>query len=430
MAAEPGAPAMTIAYRRYALGLVTAVYTVNLIDRGLMSLLLQPIKEDLQLSDTQMGLVTGIAFGLFYAVLGVPIARLADRGNRVKITSLAIGLWGLTVMACLFVTNFPQLALARMAAAVGESGCKPPTYSLVGDYYPGPAERASALAIYTAGNATAPILSLAIGGWLNELVGWRMTFFLVGIIGLVLAAVTRLTLFEPRTQAAPAARAAPADQPSMRAVFWMMWRVRSLRHLTFALILLYTTSLGLKPWYAAFLIRSHGMGIAELGLWLGFIFAIGGIGGILFGGFLASRLFAGNEPLQMRISSLSSAATSLPFAGFLLVDSAFGALACLGPMVFVFSICLGPTYAVMQRLVPDNMRATMMALIMLLTNLIGFGVGPLVVGMLSDHLAPQLHTDSLRYAMLSLLFVMIWCGYHFWRVGDTIASDLALAEAC
>src|SRR5688572_10902218 len=134
-------PAFSVAYKRYALSVMTVVYLFNLVDRGLMMLLLQPIKEDLNLSDTQLGLLTGIAFGLFYATMGVPLARWADRGNRATIASLAIGLWGLTVMACLLVTNYVQIVIARIAAAVGESGCKPPTYSLVGDYFPQPAER-------------------------------------------------------------------------------------------------------------------------------------------------------------------------------------------------------------------------------------------------------------------------------------------------
>src|SRR5262249_41117993 len=156
-------------YKRFALWTLASVYTLNLVDRGLMSLLLQPIKEDLHLSDTQLGFVTGIAFGLFYATFGILIARWADRGNRVTITAAAIGLWGLTVMSCLFVGNYTQLVLARVAAAVGEAGCKPPTYSLVGDYFPGAVERTRAMAVYWLGGSVATIISFVIGGLLNDL---------------------------------------------------------------------------------------------------------------------------------------------------------------------------------------------------------------------------------------------------------------------
>jgi MFS family permease len=164
------------AYKRYVLGTLTLVYTLNYLDRGLIILLLQPIKEDLHISDTQLGFVTGIAFALFYATLGLPIARCADRGNRVTITSIAIGLWGGTVMLCLFVTNFVHLVFARIAAAIGESGCMPPTYSLVGDYFPAPAERTRAMATYWLASPVALLISLVAGGWLNERYGWRVTF--------------------------------------------------------------------------------------------------------------------------------------------------------------------------------------------------------------------------------------------------------------
>ena len=144
-------PELTPRHTGYLLSIVTLIYGLNYLDRGLIVLLLQPIKDDLRLSDTQLGFLTGIAFALFYATLGLPIARWADRGNRVTITSAAIGLWGATVMSCVFVTNFVQLLLARVAAAVGEAGCMPPTYSLVGDYFPSPTQRARAMAVYWLG---------------------------------------------------------------------------------------------------------------------------------------------------------------------------------------------------------------------------------------------------------------------------------------
>jgi MFS family permease len=165
------------AYKRYVLATLTAVYTLNLVDRVLMILLLEPIKQDLRLSDTQLGFLTGIAFGLFYAIVGLPLARLADRGNRVTLASISIGLWALTVMSCLFVTHYFQLVLARVAAAIGESGCKPPTYSLVGDYFPRPAERTRAMAVYWLGSPLASLLAFILGGrspacysrsWCNE----------------------------------------------------------------------------------------------------------------------------------------------------------------------------------------------------------------------------------------------------------------------
>lgn len=412
------------AYKHYALATMTAVYTLNLVDRGLITLLLQPIKEDLQLSDTQLGLLTGIAFGVFYAILGLPIARWADRGNRVTIASLAIGLWGLTVMSCLFVTQYAQLVLARVAAAVGESGCKPPTYSLLGDYFVRPRERARAMAIYIAGSPLAALLSFVLGGWLNELYGWRMTFFLMGVPGLLLALLVRFTIVEPRTRES-VARREERRTSSTRDVFLVLWGQRSLRHLSIALILLYTMGQGLSPWYAAFMIRNHGMGTAELGLWMGLIFSVAGIAGVLFGGYVASSWFADNERGQMTMSAVSFALIVPFFVAFVTLPGKYQALLALIPLAVMFNVFLGPTYALMQRLVADEMRATMMAMIMLLANLIGFGLGPQIVGILSDLLQPTFGVAALRYAMLTMSFVSLWAGYHFWRVGQTVKEDLS-----
>lgn len=415
-------------YRRYVLGTLTVVYTLNYLDRGLIILLLQPIKEDLRLSDTQLGFVTGIAFALFYATLGLPIARWADRGNRVTITSIAILLWGGTVMLCIFVTNFVQLVFARIAAAVGEAGCTPPTYSLVGDYFPGPEERPRAMAIYWLASPVALLISLTAGGWLNDRYGWRITFFVAGIPALLVAALVKMTIAEPRTQASPA-QAPQRALPRMTDVLSSLWHQRSSRHLSIAYILLLTMALGVAPWYAAFMIRSHGMGTAELGIWLGLIFGFGGIAGIFLGGYVAGRWLAYDEPAQMRLSAVTIASLVPCFALFLLLPDKHHALLALIPLMIALGVFIGPTFALMQRLVPDEMRATTLAVVMLFANLIGMGVGPQVVGILSDLLLPVLGKDSLRYAMLAMSLVALWAGYHFWQVGRTVREDLvALAH--
>lgn len=411
-------------YRRYVLAALTAVYTLNLVDRGLIMLLLQPIKEDLKLTDTQLGFLTGIAFGLFYATLGVPIARWADRGNRVTITSLAIGLWGVTVMGCLFVTNFSQLALARVAAAVGESGCKPPTYALVGDYFPRPTQRTRSMAIYWLGSPLAALISFILGGWLNELYGWRRTFLLAGIPGLLLAVLIKLTVVEPRMHASRR-QDRQRSLPPMKAVLGTLWRQRSLRHLSTALVLLYGMGFGMGPWYAAFMMRSHGMGTAQLGVWLGLIFGLGGMMGILGGGYITVRWFAGQERSQMRMSAAMVAAIVPCFVAFLTLPQKYAALIALMPLMIVFNFFLAPTYALMQRLVADEMRATTLAMVMLFANLIGMGIGPQLVGTLSDRLMPAFGKDSLRYALLAVSLVALWSAYHFWRAGSTVREDLA-----
>lgn len=411
-------------YRAFALFILTFVYTLNFLDRNLLALLLQPIKDDLKLTDTQLGLLTGIAFGLFYAVLGLPIARWADRGNRVTITSMAIGLWGITVMSCVFVRTYFQLLLTRVAAGAGESGCMPPTYSLIGDYFPMPEERVKAMTIYWLAGPIASLLSFTVGGLLSDRYGWRIAFFIIGIPGLLMAAVVKIVVSEPRLRR----RQAPAREahlPGITEVLVILWRQPTSRNLGFAYVLLLSMALGMAPWYAAFMIRNHGMRTAEVGVFLGWIFGVCGVIGILLGGYVTSRWFTDREPAQIRLSGFSLILTFPCFVLFLLLPEKHEALAALIPLVVVFSFFLGPTFALMQRLVPPDMRARSMAVVMLVANLIGLGAGPLLVGALSDLLRPRLGADSLRYAMLILSSVALWSAYHFWAASRTVKPDLA-----
>jgi predicted MFS family arabinose efflux permease len=412
-------------YKAYVLAALTAVVTFNYVDRCLITLLLQPIKVDLRLTDTQLGLLTGIAFGLFYATLGLPIARWADRGNRVTITSLAIGLWAVTTMATIFVGNFAQLLLARIAAGVGESGCMPPTYSLVGDYYPRPEERTRAMTIYMLAGSLATMVSFTLGGWLNEESGWRATLFTMGAPALLLAVAVRLTVREPAR-----ARAAPERTARITHVMQVLWKQRSTRNLTVGIVLFWTMGLGLMPWYAAFMMRSHGMGTAELGAWLGALAGTGGAIGILLGGYAANRWFAANESAQMRLSSVTVAALVPCYLLFLLLPNKHQALLAFMPLVMLFNCFLGPTFALLQRLVADNIRATTLAIVMMLANLIGMGIGPQIVGLISDSLAPVLGVDSLRYAMLAMSLIAFGAAYYFWKVSNTVTQDLRTVQRC
>jgi len=207
-------------------------------------------------------------------------------------------------------------------------------------------------------------------------------------------------------------------------VLAILWQQRSSRHLTIAIILLFTMAQGLGPWYAAFLMRSHGMSTAQLGLWLGLIFGFGGVVGTALGGYIAGRWLASDERRQVRLSAVTIALL-LPFLVlFLTLPLRTQALAALVPIFIALTFFFGPTFALLQRLVVDEMRATTMALMMLLSNLIGMGVGPQAVGMLSDLLRPKVGQDSLRYAMLLMSLIAVWAAYHFWKVGDTIKADL------
>lgn len=415
-------------YKYYALVVLTSVYMLNLIDRGVMIILLQSIKDDLRLTDTQLGFVTGVAFGLFHAVSGIPFGRWADRGNRSTIASVSIGLWGLTVMSCVFIGSYAQLVIARVAAAVGESGCYPSTYSLLGEYFPKARERARAMGVYMAGSCLAALISFVAAGWLNERLGWRMTFLVMGIPGLILAIVVKTTIVDPRP-ARLRIKKEEAHMPRVSEVLTYLWNTRSCRQIAVALIVFFTVGHGLSPWRAVFMIRNHAMGTAELGLWLGLIFGIGGFIGALSGGYVGGRWLVGHERTQMRMTGLTVGLV-VPFqVAFALLENRDAALMMLVPMVILPGLFIAPLYALLQRLVPDNMRATAVAVIMLLANLVGMGAGPQVVGILSDAWKPVFGADALRFAMMAMSLIGLWSAYHFWWAGNTVSRDLtALAQ--
>jgi predicted MFS family arabinose efflux permease len=283
------------------------------------------------------------------------------------------------------------------------------------------------MTVYWLSGSLASLVGFILGGYLNEHFGWRITFLLMGMPGLGAALLVKTTIREPRTYLRTAGSAGPRV-PRMAAVLVTLWRQRSSRHLGIALILLYTMASGLAPWYAAFMMRSHGMATGELGIWLGLICGLGATAGTLLGGYVAQRWFARSEAAQMRFSAIMVAAVVPCFVLFLLLPGKRQALIALAPLMVVFNVFIGPTFALLQRLVVAEMRATTLAVVMLFANLIGMGVGPQVVGIFSDWLRPLLGIDSLRYAMLAMSFVALWAGHHFWRVGQTVKADLALVE--
>jgi predicted MFS family arabinose efflux permease len=293
---------------------------------------------------------------------------------------------------------------------------------LLGDYYPEPAQRTRAMGVYMLAGPIASLFSFIWGGWAAEHYGWRATFFLVGIPGLLMSVLIKLTIAEPRVKGGVAL--SNVKLPSMLFVLGVLWRQRTSRHLGISIVLLYIMGNGLGPWYAAFLMRSHAMTTGELGVWLGLIFGLGGMAGVLLGSYVMQRWFADDERGQVRLSALTIAALVPFFVLFLLLPGKLAALLALIPVITVSAFFIGPTFALMQRLVSSEMRATTFAVVMLLANLIGMGLGPQMVGLLSDWLAPVWGEDSLRYAMLAMSLVSAWSAWHFWHASQTVKSDL------
>jgi MFS transporter, Spinster family, sphingosine-1-phosphate transporter len=425
-------------YRNYLLTLLAVILAFNYVDRTILGLALENIKADLSLSDTQLGFLTGIAFALFYAVMGIPIARWADRGNRKTIIVLTLALWSAAVALCGVAGSFIQLLLIRVAVAVGEAGCVPPAHSLIADYF-NRAERPRAVARYMLGGALANVIGFLLAGWLNELYGWRAMFMLLGLPGLGLAVLGLLTLREPRqgvrtgehscaepvaSLPPPVSAAVSSDHPSLKEVCATLWANRTFRNLLLCFAVSAFFNSGLVQWQAVFFIRSYGLKTGELGTWFGMIYGIGGLLGLYFGGELASRFAAGNERLQLKTIAILYSGVAVFSALVYLSPNhylAFGWMALAG---VGGAAANGPLFATIQTLVPDRMRAMSIAILNLLANLVGMGLGPLATGALSDALRPLFGQDSLRYALVVLCPGYFWSAWYIWRASKTVTRDL------
>ena len=275
------------AVRNYALGVLVVVYTFNFIDRQILSILLEPIKQDLGLSDSALGMLTGFAFALFYATLGIPIARFADRSNRRNLIAWALAIWSAMTAVSGLAQNFWHLLLARIGVGVGEAGCSPPAHSMLADYFP-TENRATALGIYSLGIPFGILFGFIAGGWLNEFFGWRVAFFIVGVPGLLLAILVRFTLREPPRGMAEG-RVADEEQPTIMETFRFLWSKRAFRHMAVGGGLTAFVGYGVITWVPSFLIRSYGMSTGDVGTYLGLILGIPGGIGIALGGYLADR---------------------------------------------------------------------------------------------------------------------------------------------
>ncbi len=410
----------------YALGLLTVVYTFNFIDRQLLAILQESIKSDLGLSDSQLGLLTGFAFAVFYVTAGIPIARWADRSNRRNIVALSLLVWsGMTAISGL-VQNYSQLLLARVGVGVGEAGGSPPSHSMISDIFP-PNRRASALGFYSTGVNVGILFGFLLGGWLNEFFGWRVAFLVVGGPGILLAFLVRTTMAEP-IRGLVENKQVSEENVSFRRVLALLWSRRSFRHLALGAALNAFAGYSVSNWMASFMIRSHEMSTGELGTWLALIIGFGGAIGVFGGGFLADRLATRDKRWYMWLPALTGL-IALPFMiSVYLVDSPYAALSFAIIPGLLSNVYLGNAIATTHGMVGMRMRAMSSAIFFFVLNIIGLGTGPWTVGALSDYLAPEHGIESLRYAMLYVIpAVSAWSVCHFYFASRTLREDLANA---
>lgn len=410
----------------YALVILTIVYSFNFIDRQLLAILQEAIKADLLLSDSQLGLLTGFAFAAFYVTAGIPIARWADRGNRRDIVALSLFVWSFMTAISGLVNNYIQLLLARIGVGIGEAGGSPPSHSIISDIFP-PNKRASAIGFYSMGVSVGILFGFLAGGWLNEFFGWRVAFLVVGAPGILLAVVVRMSIPEP-IRGLTEKRQVSNQAVPLGQVVSVLWSRRSFRHLAMGAGLNAFAGYSISNWTASFMIRSHGMTTGELGTWLSMTIGLGGAVGVFCGGLLADRLAPRDKRWYAWLPALAGF-ICLPFmTAVYLVANPYTALLMGVVPGILFNVYLGNTIATTHSLVGLRMRALSSAILFLVINTIGLGLGPWSIGLLSDYLEPQLGAESLRYAMLYLLpAVMFWSACHFYLASRTLRQDLAAA---
>lgn len=410
----------------YSLGILTIVYSFNFIDRQLLSILQESIKADLDLTDSHLGLLTGFAFAAFYVTAGIPIARWADRSNRRNIVALAVFIWSFMTAISGLAQNFVQLLLARIGVGIGEAGGSPPSHSMISDIFP-PAKRATAMGVYSSGVNIGILFGFLLGGWLNEFFGWRIAFAVVGFPGIILAIIVRFTVAEPK-RGQSEARTVSAIQPSFTEVLSVLWNRPSFRYLSMGAALNAFAGYATANWTASFMIRSHGMTTGELGTWLAAILGLGGAIGVIAGGFLADKLGKKDKRWYMWMPTLALV-IGIPFsAAAFTVGGKYMALMCLIIPGITINSYLGNVIAMTHGLVGLSMRATASAILFFIINIIGLGLGPWSVGILSDYLTPTLGASALGMALFYIVPpVMILSGLCFYAASRKIKADLALA---
>ncbi len=385
--------------RAYILFILVVVYTFNFIDRQIIGILAVPIKADLGLSDTQLGLMGGLAFALFYTGLGIPVAMLADRFSRTWIMTIALTVWSALTAASGLAMNFWQLFAARLGVGIGEAGGVAPAYSLIADFFPHH-QRARALSIYSFGIPIGSAIGIVFGGVIASMLDWRVAFFIVGLAGIVLAPIFRLTIKEPprgrfdhhREDSSPPGLKTILRTLSRKPSFWVV----SLGASSSSMM-----GYGMFFWLPSFFVRSFEMTLLDASLYFGAVLLVGGLAGIWAGGWLGDRYGHTHRKRYFTIPAIAFLATVPFYVIAIMSNSILLTFTVLLVPTALGLIWLGPVISVIQHLVPPNMRATRSAIFLFINNLIGIGLGTFAIGLLSDTLAVQYGADSLRYSILA-----------------------------
>lgn len=378
--------------------ILAIVSCLNFLDRQILAILIPAIKADLQLTDTQLGALSGLAFALLYSLLSLPVARLADRTDRSRVVSLSLTAWSLLTMACGLALNFWQLALARLFVGIGEAGGTAPSHALAASRMP-PEKRSLALAILSLGIPMGILMGMLVGGIVGQALGWRWAFVIAGLPGPVVAILVHFFARDERS----AAERASSSEANLGETIRALWSIPAYRYLLSGAIFFTAANYGWTQWLASFLVRSHGLDLKGAGLTLGLLFGVLGSAGTLTGGFIGDALGKSSPRWAFWVPALSilffvpcfmASTWSQSFAGFVYMT--------IFP-VFLSFLYMGPTYGTIQKFALPQQRATAAAFSLCVINLIGLGLGPLSIGMLTDALTSTYGKEALRHAMLWLV---------------------------
>ena len=388
----------------FVLGVLCFVYVINFLDRQLLTILAKPIQDEFGLTDGQLGLLGGLYFALFYCVLAIPVGWLADRGNRVKILSLACALWSAATAACGVASSYPQLAIARMAVGVGEAGGVPPSYAIITDYFP-PGMRGRALALFNLGPPIGQALGVAFGASIAAAYSWRSAFVAVGVVGIATAAIVLLFVREPARGRLDAPR--PDSAAQTKAPFWPTCRRffadPVLLRLSIATGVTQIVTYGTLGFAVLFLMREKGMTLQEVALYYALLIAVAVTSGMYLSGRLIDRLVPRSRTAYASLPAVALTLAIPFFIGFLWADRWPLALAFLALPLFLNFFYLSPAVALVQEHVAPNERVLSGALLLLVMNLVGLGLGPTIVGKVSEWLKPAHPDHSLQLAFHSLV---------------------------
>lgn len=407
--------------RRKLMFVLFLVGTSNYLDRNVISVLLEQIKAEFQVSDTMLGLLSGLSFALLYATLGIPVARWADRGDRRHVITVSLSIWSLMTMLCGLATSYWQLAAARFGVGAGEAGAIPPSQSLLVDYYP-PEQRSWALGVFTMSSSAGYALALVVGGAITQHYGWRAAFVVFGAAGLFLAVLTHLMLKEPRK--ALRGTVALQSAESLSVAIRELLAKPCFRNLLCAHAVYFLMAYGAIVFVVSLLIRAHGLSVAEAGGLFGAIYAMGAVIGSIAGGMLADRLAQRDRAWLAKISGCAM------WVAIPLFECALGAphLVVMIPFLLLAVIALTasspPAYAAIHAVCGSKRRALSVALVFFVANLVGLGLGPVMAGALSDGFGAVYGTaEGLRYALMIMTCALAPAGWLMLRAARTLERD-------